>query len=83
MSMLLAVGELSTRQSFEIDIVRVLSVVKDTLRCRSVVALLRRERDIVGHVKQVAPLFQEGMRKFYKYPFVGEVMHRADCRPSL
>eukprot|EP00243_Klebsormidium_subtile_P010209 TRINITY_DN539_c0_g1_i1.p1 TRINITY_DN539_c0_g1~~TRINITY_DN539_c0_g1_i1.p1 ORF type:complete len:498 (-),score=111.90 TRINITY_DN539_c0_g1_i1:278-1771(-) len=32
-----------------------------------------QERDIPRHVSQVAPAFQEGMRQFYKYPFIGEI----------
>ena len=31
------------------------------------------ERDIVSHVKKVAPLFQEGLRAFAGHPLVGEV----------
>ncbi|MBB3064613.1 aspartate aminotransferase family protein [Limibacillus halophilus] len=31
------------------------------------------ERDILSHVKAVAPLFQEGLRKFADHPHVGEV----------
>ena len=31
------------------------------------------ERDIVGHVRQIAPRFQEGLRRFADHPLVGEV----------
>jgi 4-aminobutyrate---pyruvate transaminase len=31
------------------------------------------ERDIVGHVRGVAPLFQAGLRRFADHPLVGEV----------
>lgn len=31
------------------------------------------ERDILSHVKAVAPLFQEGLRQFANHPLVGEV----------
>ncbi|MBB3771933.1 4-aminobutyrate--pyruvate transaminase [Angulomicrobium tetraedrale] len=31
------------------------------------------ERDIVGHVRNVAPRFQEGLRRFADNPFVGDV----------
>jgi 4-aminobutyrate--pyruvate transaminase len=32
-----------------------------------------RERDIVGHVRRVAPRFQDGLRRFAGHPLVGEV----------
>jgi 4-aminobutyrate--pyruvate transaminase len=32
-----------------------------------------RERDIVGHVRRVAPRFQDGLRKLADHPLVGEV----------
>ncbi len=31
------------------------------------------EREIVAHVRDVAPRFQEGLRRLARYPFVGEV----------
>jgi len=31
------------------------------------------ERDIVGHVRRMAPLFQGGLRRFSRHPLVGEV----------
>jgi 4-aminobutyrate---pyruvate transaminase len=32
-----------------------------------------RERDIPGHVRQIAPKFQEGIRAFADSPIIGEV----------
>ncbi len=31
------------------------------------------ERDILGHVRKVAPRFQDGLRRFAKHPLVGDV----------
>jgi 4-aminobutyrate--pyruvate transaminase len=31
------------------------------------------ERDIPGHVKQIAPKFQDGIRAFADSPIIGEV----------
>jgi hypothetical protein len=32
-----------------------------------------RERDIPGHVRQIAPKFQDGIRAFADSPIIGEV----------
>src|SRR3546814_15567277 len=46
------------------------------------------ERDIVGHVRAMAPLLQDGLRRFAGHPLVGEVrgigqIGRAPCRERV
>lgn len=36
---------------------------------------LHRERDILGHVNQVAPVFEKGMKGFAHSPIIGEVIN--------
>ncbi|MGE0255185.1 MAG: aspartate aminotransferase family protein [Alphaproteobacteria bacterium] len=42
------------------------AVALETLR-------IYEERDIIGHIRRVAPVFQAGLRKFADHPLVGEV----------